>query len=110
MGQTIELPYGGQKVTFTVEELISHFRIENLNYIIIGARQVTLGKHPKPKSFDVWLRNLESVSPSYINTCQAVGSVITKLISHDQFSLEIRKCPTSNRMCKALIFDNSDAK
>jgi hypothetical protein len=104
MEQTIELPYGGQKVTFTVEELISHFRIENLKYIIIGARQVTLGKHPKPKSFDVWLRNLESVSPSYINTCQAVGSVITKLISLNQFSKGIRKCPTSNRMCKALIF------
>ena len=71
---------------------------------------MTLENHPKPKSLDVWLRNNESVSPSYKNTCQAVGSVITKLISHDQFSLGIRKCPTSNKICKALIFDSSDEK
>jgi hypothetical protein len=102
--QTIELPYGGQKAKFAVEELINHFRNENVNYIIIGARQVTLGNHPKPESFDVWLRNHESVSPSYKNTCQAVGAVITKLINLDQFSIGNRKCPTSNRMSKALIF------
>ena len=103
MEQTIKLPYGGHKATLTVEELISHFRIENLNYIIIGATHVTLSNHPKPNSLDVWLRKHKNVI-GHEDTCQAVGSVITKLISLDQFSTGIRKCPTSNRMCKALIF------
>ena len=103
MEQTIELPYGGKKATFTVEELISRFRIENLNYIIIGARHVTLSNHPKPNSLDVWLRKHENVT-GHEDTCQAVGSVITKLISLDQFSAGNRKCPTSNKICKALIF------
>lgn len=41
MQQTIELLYGGQKVIFTVEELITHFRNKNVNNIIIGTIQVT---------------------------------------------------------------------
>lgn len=104
MGQTIELPYGGHKATFTVDELINYFRNENVNNIIVGARQVTLGKHPKPKSLDVWLRNHESVAHSYKNTCQAVSKVIDDILEYEQFSIGKGKCPTSNRMCKALIF------
>ncbi len=105
MPQIIKLPYGGQKATFTVEELISHFRNENIDYIIIGANHVTLSNHPKLNSLDFWLRNHKNVI-GHEDTCQAVGSVITKLIKHEQFSKGIRKCPTSNRMCKALIFCN----
>jgi len=104
MPQPISLPYGGHEATFTVEELISHFRIENLNYIIIGARHVTLSNHPKPKSLDVWLRNHESVAQSYKNTCQAVSTVIDYILEYEQFSIGKGKCPTSNKICKALIF------
>ena len=109
MPQPIVLPYGGAESRFTVEELINHFRSEKVDYIIIGATHVTLSNHLKPKSLDVWLRKHKNVI-GHEDTCQAVESVITKLISIDQFSIGIRKCPTSNRMCKALIFDNSDAK
>lgn len=103
MKQFISLPYAGKQATFTAEELINHFKTKKINYIIIGATHVTLSKHSKPKSLDVWFRNHKNVI-GHEDTCQAVGSVITKLISLDPFSKGIRKCPTSNRMCKALIF------
>ena len=51
----------------------------------------------------MWLRNHKTID-GHEDTCQAVGSVITKLIKYEQFSKGIRKCPTSNRMCIALIF------
>ena len=103
MKQIIKLPHGGKQAEFRVEDLINHFRNEKVNYLIIGATHLTLSNHPKPKSLDVWLRKHENVT-GHEDTCQAVGSVITKLISLDQFSAGNRKCPTSNRMCKALIF------
>lgn len=109
MKKHITLVKGGSDAYFLVSELINHFKKEKINYKIIGATLVTLSKHSKPKSLDVWLRKHKNVI-GHEDTCQAVSSVITKLISLNQFSKGIRKCPTSNRMCKALIFDNSDAK
>lgn len=106
----ITLPHGGIAAKFLVNELINHFINEKINYLIIGATHLTLEMHPKPKSLDVWFRKHNSVKKGHKNTCQAVGLVITKLIKLEQFSNGIRRCPTSNRMCKALIFDNSDAK
>jgi hypothetical protein len=103
MPQTIKLPYGGQKATFTVAELISHFRIENLNYIIIGARHVSLSNHPKPNSLDVWLRKHKNLI-GHEDTCQAVSKVIDDILEYEQFSIGEGKCPTSNKICKALIF------
>lgn len=71
--------------------------------MIIGSTQVVLNVHPKPNSLDVWLRNHEN-SRAYANTCQSVSKVITKLIKHESFSLGLRKCRKSKRMCKALVF------
>lgn len=102
--QTIELPYGGQKGAFTVAELISYFRNENIDYIIIGANHVTLSNHPKPKSLDVWLRKHKNVI-GHEDTCQAINKVIDDILEYEQFSIGKGKCPTSNRICKALIFN-----
>jgi hypothetical protein len=75
--------------------------------MIIGSTQVVLNVHPKPKSLDVWIRNHKNVK-GYANTCQAVNKVISQLIKHNSFSLGLRKCPKSNRTCKALVFcDNN---
>jgi hypothetical protein len=110
MPQPIELPYAGTGAQFIIEELMNHFRNENINYLIIGARHVTLSNHPKPNSLDFWLRNHESVAHSYKNTCQAVSTVIDDILEYEKFFIGKGKCPTSNKICKALIFDSSDEK
>jgi hypothetical protein len=104
----IILKHAGKGAVFNPEELISLFIKEKVNYITIGATHVTLLNHPKPKSLDVWIRNLESVPMKHKDTCQAVGTVISQLIRLENFSLAIRKCRTSGKMCKVLIFcDNN---
>ncbi len=100
----IKLKHAGNGVVFNSEELISLFEKEKADYITIGATHVTLLNHPKPKSLDVWIRNLESVSMNNKDTCQAVAAVISQLISLNNFSLAIRKCRTSGKMCKVLLY------
>jgi hypothetical protein len=100
----IKLKHAGNGVVFNSEELISLFENEKANYITIGATHVTLSNHPKPKSLDVWLRNHKNVPMQHKDTCQAVAAVISQLISIDPFSLAIRKCKTSGKMCKVLIY------
>ncbi len=100
--EEIILPHANN-AKFKVEDLVSHFNNEKINYLIVGATQVTLENHPKSKSLDVWIRK-NHCPQGYENTCQAVSKVITQLIKLNQFSLGLRKCPKSNRMCKALVF------
>ncbi|MBU3680434.1 MAG: hypothetical protein FGM16_00675 [Flavobacterium sp.] len=96
------LPYANN-TKIPVEDLITHFRENNLKYMIVGSKQVTLQNHPKPNSLDVWLRKHSNVI-NYKDTCQSVTKVITQIIKHQSFSQGLRKCPSSNRMCKALVF------
>jgi hypothetical protein len=98
----IILPYAEHTV-IPIMELIQYFQDNKLNYIIIGSTKVTLQNHPKPNSLDVWLRTLPNVI-RYKDTCQSVNNVVSQLIKHESFSLGLRKCPKSNRMCKALVF------
>jgi hypothetical protein len=100
--EEITLPYANN-ARFKIEDLIKHFIKHNLDYMVIGSTQVVLNVHPKPKSLDVWIRNHENAR-AYSNTCQSVNKVINQLIKHKSFSLGLRKCPKSNRMCKALVF------
>jgi hypothetical protein len=100
--EEIILPHANNAAV-PIQDLINHFRNNNLNYIIIGSTQVVLNVHPKPKSLDVWLRQ-NHCPPGYENTCQSVNNVINQLIKHKSFSLGLRKCPESKRICKALVF------
>jgi hypothetical protein len=100
--EEITLPYANNAI-IPIQDLISHFRENNLNYMIIGSKQVTLTNHPKPNSLDVWLRTHPNVI-NYKDTCQSVNKVITQIIKHQSFSQGLRKCPTSKRICKALGF------
>lgn len=104
MEQKIFLPYAGSNVYFTVEELVKHFNTKELDFIIIGASLVKLENHKKQKSLDVWFRNHNKVLGKKKNTCQAVNSVLERLVAFEQFSVEKRMCSSSGRMCKALIF------
>ena len=45
--EEIILPYANN-AQFKIEDLIAHFRVNNLKYIIIGSTKATLQKHPKP--------------------------------------------------------------
>jgi hypothetical protein len=100
--EEIILPHA-KNATIPIQNLINHFRNNNLKYIIIGSTKATLQKHPKPNSLDVWIRTHPSVL-KYKDTCQSVNNVISQLIKHESFSLGLRKCPKSKRMCKALVF------
>ena len=103
----ITLPYANN-AQFKINDLINHFRTQRIKYMIIGSTQVTLQNHHKPDSLDVWLRTHPNVI-NYKNTCQSVNNVISQIIKHESFSLGLRKCPKSNRMCKALVFcDNKN--
>jgi len=103
MEEEITLPHANNAL-FAVEDLVKYFISQKINYLIVGASQVTLDNHPKPKSLDVWIRKHEKVIGTKKNTCQAVNSVIERLVEFAQFSIMKRVCPTSNRMCKALVF------
>jgi len=104
MNQII-LPHANNSI-IPVEDLIKYFQNKNLSYLIIGSTQVTLQNHPKPDSLDVWFRNHPTIN-NYKNTCQSVNNVISQIIKHKSFSLGLRKCPKTNRMCKALVFCNN---
>jgi hypothetical protein len=98
----IILPYANN-ARFKVEDLINYFRTEQIKYMIIGSKRVTLDNHPNKNSLDVWIRQHKNVI-GYENTCQSVKEVVKQLIKHDQFSRAIRINPTSGRMCKVLVF------
>jgi hypothetical protein len=104
----IILKYASKGAGFNSDYLVSLFINEKLDYITIGATHVSLLNHPKPKSLDVWIRNLESVTMNHKDTCQAVATVINQLISLENFSLAIRKCRTSGKMCKVLLYHNKN--
>lgn len=103
--EKIKLPYANNTV-IPIVDLIEYFQKTKLNYLIIGSTQVTLQNHRKPDSLDVWLRNHKNVI-NYKDTCQSVNNVISQLIKYKSFSLGLRKCPKTNRMCKALVFCNN---
>lgn len=100
--EEITLPHANN-AQFKIEDLIKYFKESKIEYMIIGSTQVVLNVHPKPKSLDVWLRK-NHCPPGYANTCQSVNNVINQLIKHKSFSLGLRKCPESKRICKALVF------
>jgi hypothetical protein len=100
----IILKHAGNGTVFNSDDLVRLFIKEKIDYITIGATHITLLKHLKPKSLDVWLRNHESVSINHKDTCQAVTAVISQLISLNNFSQAIRKCRTSGKMCKVLLY------
>jgi len=100
--EKITLPYANN-ATIPTQDLIAHFKENKFNFMIIGSTQVVLNVHPKPNSLDVWMRNHKNVR-AYANTCQSVSKVITQLIKHKSFSLGLRQCPESKRMCKSLVF------
>ncbi len=100
--EEIILPHANN-ARFKVEDLIKHFIKYNLDYMIIGSTKVVLNEHRKSKSLDVWIRTHPNIL-RYKDTCQSVSKVITQLIKHESFSLGLRKCPESSRMCKALVF------
>ena len=100
--EEIILPYANN-ATIPVQDLIAHFSKNNLKYMIIGSTQVTLINHRKPHSLDVWLRKHPAIF-HHRDTCQSVNKVITQIIKHQSFSQGLRKCPTSNRFCKALVY------
>lgn len=100
--EEIILPHA-KNATITIQDLIAHFSKNNLKYMIIGSTQVTLINHCKPHSLDVWLRKHPAIF-HHRDTCQSVNKVITQIIKHQSFSQGLRKCPTSNRFCKALVY------
>ena len=100
--EEIILPHANN-ATIPIQDLIAHFRKNNLNFMIIGSTQVAFQNHSKPNSLDIWLRSHPNVN-NYRDTCQSVNNVISQLIKHESFSLGLRKCPKSKRICKALVF------
>ena len=103
--EDIILPYANN-ARFKIEDLIKHFIKHNLDYMIIGSTQVVLNTHPKPNSLDVWIRTHTNVL-KYKDTCQSVDYVKNQIIRHKSFSLGLRECPKSKRICKALVFCDS---
>lgn len=100
--EEILLPYANN-ATIPIQDLINHFRDNNLKYMIIGAKFVVLQDHPNPHSLDVWLRTHPNIV-GHVNTCQAVKDVINQIIRHKQFSKGFRNDPETRRMRKSLVF------
>ncbi|WP_396168331.1 hypothetical protein [Flavobacterium sp.] len=100
--EQIILPHANNK-TIPIQDLIAHFKESKIEYMIIGSNKVILSLHPKPKSLDVWIRTHKNVI-GHANTCQSVNNVVSQLIKNKSFSLGLRKCPKSKRICKSLVF------
>ena len=103
MENKINLPYGGPGASFDVAELIALLKQRNVNFIIVGKRNVNLADHPKPASLDVWLRQHPSVHEPKRNTRQAVEKVIQDLVETGLFAKEKRRCVVSKSLCNALV-------
>ena len=92
----IELKYTG--MAFDEQELINTIKASGRSYMVQGQRVVTLGKHPKENSFDVWLRKL---FPKKKDTKLADNYVIDALLKTGKFIATKEICPDSGRLCKA---------
>jgi hypothetical protein len=103
MNTKITLPHGGKNAYFEIEELIKYFKYKQLTFIIIGSSHLTFKEHKKKHSLDVWLRKYGAKGIAK-DTCQSVNSVIKQIMASGFFELEIRKCPTTQRNCKTLIY------
>jgi len=100
MDTFIKLPYGGPGAGFRVSQLISHIRSTSRDYIIQAQQNLTLAKHTKPQSLDVWLRTNFASNP---HTKQAVNAVVDALVATGQFELVRRlHCPESGRLVKGV--------
>ena len=76
MDTFIKLPYGGPGAGFRVSQLVSHVRSTGRDYIIQGGDNVTLAKHTKPNSLDVWLRTRFATNPDIRQTAKAVMNAL----------------------------------
>lgn len=100
----ITLPHANNTI-IPILDLVDYFQKNKFNYLIVGSTQVSLQNHPKPNSLDVGFRSHPNVM-NYRDTCQSVNIVISQIIKHESFSLGLRKCPKTNRKCKALVYCN----
>jgi len=96
----IKLPYGGPGAGFRVSELVKHIRGTGRDYIIQGGQDVTLAKHTKPNSLDVWLRTRFATNP---DTRQTAEEVMNALEATGRFQV-VRglRCPESGRLVNGL--------
>jgi len=100
MDPFINLPHGGPGAGFRVSELVTHIRSTARDYIIQAQQNVTLAKHTKPQSLDVWLRTNFASNP---DTKQAVNKVVEALVATGQFEVVWGlPCPDSGRSVKGL--------
>lgn len=104
MNKKIFLPHGGNNSAFYLYELVDYFKNNKLPFMIIGNTHVSLKKHKKKDSFDMWLRNHSSLKSNAKNTCQAVNSVINNVISSGLFNIEKHVCPITRKKCRALVY------
>jgi len=100
MDTFISLPYGGPGAGFRVSQLVSHIRSTGRDYIIQGGQDVTLAKHTKPNSLDVWLRTRFATYP---HTRQTAKAVMNALEATGRFQV-VRglRCPDSGRLVNGL--------
>jgi len=94
---TIYLPYGNN--SFESDDLITHLRNNEVNYIIQGQQACMRANHTKPDSLDCWLRDNYAQNP---DIKQAVNEVIEALINTGDFEEGDFICPSSGRVCKGL--------
>lgn len=100
MDTFINLPYGGRGAGFRVSELVNHMRSTGRDYIVQGGDNVTLAKHTKPNSLDVWLRTRFATNP---DTRQTAEAVMKELEATGRFRVvEKLRCPESGRLVNGL--------
>jgi hypothetical protein len=104
MNKLISLPHAGANANFNIQDLEKYFLDNQLPYMIIGQRHLSFEEHPKKHSLDIWIRNHPNVKKEYKNTCQAVEKVINDIILNSKFYLDKRKCPKTNKLCKAIVY------
>jgi hypothetical protein len=100
MDTFIKLPYGGPGAGFYVSELVDHIRSTGRDYIVQGGQNVTLAKHTKPNSLDVWLRTRFVTNA---DTRQTARAVMEALEATGRFRIAYGlRCPDSGRFVKGL--------
>ena len=100
MRMWIALPYGAPGEGFDAEDLVAHIARSGRDYIINGGVNCVLDEHPKPHSFDVWLRKGYTTRKG---TRQSVVEVRRDLVATGLFVERGRLlCPDSGRLCKGL--------
>lgn len=100
MGYKIKLPYGGKKgASFDTDDLVAHIRASGRDYIIQGQQAVSLAKHTKMRSLDVWLRLGYT---DMKDTKQADNEVIRQLVKTGLFRVGRFVCPESGRLSNGI--------